>query len=289
MRFQASRAVYRNNAHHCAHQSFGVFVEQRKNRIAVGGLRKANPNHLTILVEDVLRSPLGQLDPRTLADLVALSEIPTQIPTQLAKQLVSFRERMMREASDLPDGPALADLLRDLAGVAPHAQPRTLRDSIREICADRKHEDVVPAFEALERHWATEEPIEIELPKAPAPEPKRAAAPVKPRRASGGSAKNGAGRPEPVHELLPSAAKPRRRVATSQVNDSRREDWMREDVLSRLENYGSRGLKQEIIVAGTRHRSPYSDLGEGEVLAILRKMKREGRVRFSAGRWMLNK
>lgn len=280
--------MHRKSARYGA-QHFGVLVEQRKNRIAVGGLRKANPNHLTAMVEDVLRSPLTQLDPRTLADLVALAEIPNQIPTQLAKQLVSFRDRMMREAADLPDGPPLAELLRDLASVAPHAQPSSLRDSIRGVCGDRKHEDVVPAFEALERHWATEEPIEIELPKAT--EPKRAAAPaVKPRRASSSSASSSsAARPEPVHEFLPSAAKPRRRVGASSSNDSRREDWMREDVLSRLVNYGSRGLKQEIIVAGTRHRSPYSDLAESEVLAVLRKMKREGRVRFSAGRWMINK
>jgi len=264
-------------------------VEQRKNRIAVGGLRKANPNHLTILVEDVLRSPLTQLDPRTLADLMALSEIPNQIPTQLAKELVSFRERMTREAGDLPDGPALAELLRDLAGVAPHAQPACLRDSVREVCADRKHEDVIPAFEALEQHWATEEPIEIELPAAaPVPETKRAPAPVKPRRSASRSSSD-ADRPEPQHEYLPSAAKPRRRTSAISSNDSRREDWMREDVLSRLVIYGSRGLKQEMVVAGTRHRSPYENLAEGEVLAVLRKMKREGRVRFSAGRWMINK
>jgi hypothetical protein len=264
-------------------------VEQRKNRIAVGGLRKANPDHLTILVEDVLRSPLAQLDPRTLADLVALSEIPNQLSTQLAKQLVSFRERIVREAGDLPDGPALADLLRDLAGVAPHAQSVGLRDSIRAVCADRKHEDVVPAFDALEQHWATEEPIEIELPvAAPVPETTRAPAAVKPRRSAARSSSD-AGRAEPNHEYLPSSAKPRRRTSAVSSNDSRREDWMREDVLSRLVIYGSRGLKQEMVVAGTRHRSPYEDLAEGEVLAVLRKMKREGRVRFSAGRWMMNK
>jgi len=260
-------------------------VEQRKNRIAVGGLRKANPTHLTVLVEDVLRTPLMQLDPRTFADLLALSEIPNQIPTQLARQLSAFRDRMMREVGDLPDGPPLAEFLRDLSGVAPHAQPECLRTGIRGICADCKHEDVVPAFEALERHWGTEEPIEIELPKAPPPAPKRAAAPVKPRRASSSSA-----RAEPRIEILePSDAKPRRRPPTRGTPDSRREDWMREDVLSRLNNYGTRGLKQQIIVAGTRHRAPWDDLSEGEVLAVLRKMKREGRVRFSAGRWMINK
>ncbi len=271
----------------------GVLVEQRKNRIAVGGLRKANPSHLTILVEDVLRSPLMQLDPRTLADLMALSEIPTQIPTGLARDLVSFRDRMLREISDLPDGPPLAEFLRDLSGVAPHAQPECLREGVQALCEERKHEDVVPAYEALERHWATEEPITIELPKAPPPKPKRAAAPVKPRRASGGGASEdddtASARPAPRHQVLSPAAKPRRRTKSTASTDSRREDWMREDMLSRLVNYGSRGLKQEIIVAGTRHRSPFEDLDEKDVLAVLRKMKREGRVRFSAGRWMINK
>ena len=268
-------------------------MEQRKNRIAVGGLRKANPTHLTVLVEGVLRTPVMQLDPRTFADMMALSEIPNQIPTQLARQLTAFAERMQREIGDLPDGPPLAEFLRDLAGVPPHAQPECLRAGVREVCAECKHEDVVPAFEALERHWASEEPIEVELPKAPAPAPKRAAPAVKPRRASSraSSSASSADSSEsgPSIEVLKPVSGPRRRKSPRANTDSRREDWMREDVLSRLVNYGSRGLKQEIIVAGTRHRAPFDDLSEGEVLAILRKMKREGRVRFSAGRWMINK
>lgn len=263
-------------------------MEQRKNRIAVGGLRKTNPTTLTVLVEDVLRTPVQQLDPRTFADLLALSEIPNQLPTSLARQLATFRDRMMREIGDIPDGPPLAAFLRDLISVAPHAQPECLRAGLRGVCSDYKHEDVVPAFEALERHWASEEPIAIELPKDPAPAPKRAPAPVRPRRAS--SPSSSADRPAPVVEILePADAKPRRRSRNAAVvADTRREDWMREDVLSRLKNYGSRGLKQQIIVAGTRHRAPWDDLSEKEVLTILRKMKREGRVRFSAGRWMIS-
>jgi len=261
-------------------------VEQRKNRIAVGGLRMAPPTRLTVLVEDVLRTPLQQLDPRTFADLLALSEVPNQLPTQLARQLAAFRDRMMRELGDLPDGPPLAGFLRDLVDVAPHAQPSCLRDGVREVCAEYKHEDVLPAFEALDRHWGTEEPIEVELPKDPAPAAKPAAA-VRPRRASAKS-KAADTRAEPLVEILePVDAKPRRRAPSNGNTDTRREDWIREDVLSRLKNYGSRGLKQQIIVAGTRHRAPWDDLSEKEVLAVLRKMKREGRVRFSAGRWMI--
>jgi hypothetical protein len=70
--------------------------------------------------------------------------------------------------------------------------------------------------------------------------------------------------------------------------DTRREEWIREDVISRLVNYGAKGLKEPIVVAGARHRSPWKDMTETEVLAVLRKLKREGRLRDSAGRWMIN-
>ena len=265
-------------------------MEQRKNRIAVGGLRKADPTHLTVLVQDVLRLPLLQLDPRTFADLMALSEIASQVPTQLAKELASFGDRMMRETGDLPDGPPLADFLRELAGVHAHAQPTCLREGLQTLCVNRTHEEVVPAFEALERHWATEEPMPVELAQ---PAPKPVTKVPTPRRGSASSASS-ASSPEvakvrrPTLDILPPVSAPRRRAGSAVMSDTRREDWIREDVLSRLVNYGSRGLKEQIIVAGTRHRAPWDDLTEGEVLAVLRKLKREGRVRYSAGRWMLN-
>jgi hypothetical protein len=263
-------------------------VEQRKNRIAVDGLRNSNPSTLAVMVDGVLRTPVQQLNPRTFADLMALSEIPEQLPAGLAKSLSEVRDRMMREVADIPDGAPMASFLRDLVEVAPSAQSASLREGLRTICAESTHEDVVPAFEALEGHWATEEPIEIVLPKDPAAAPKAAPAAVRPRRASSAKAASPEAAAPVIEVLEPVDAKPRRRAGAAAVADTRREDWMREDVVSRLKNYGSRGLKQEIIVAGTRHRAPWDDLTEKEVLAILRKMKREGRVRFSAGRWMIS-
>jgi hypothetical protein len=270
-------------------------VEQRKNRIAVGGLRSADPTHLTVLVQDVLRLPVLQLDPRTFADLMALSEIASQVPTQLAKELSAFRDRMLREAGDLPDGPPLADFLRDLSGVSAHAQPACLREGLQALSGMRTHEEVTPAFEALERHWATEAPLQIDLPK-PAPAASAVTKVPTPRRntsaaSATASASAAADAPKvrrPVVEVLAPVSAPRRRAGGTALNDTRREDWIREDVLGRLVNYGTRGLKEQIIVAGTRHRAPWDDLTEAEVLAVLRKLKREGRVRYSAGRWMLN-
>ena len=262
-------------------------MEQRKNRIAVGGLRKADPTQLNAYVQDVLRLPVLQLDPRTFADLMALSEVASQLPTQLAKELAAFRDRMLREVGDLPDGPPLADFLRDLAGVAAHAQPACLREGVQALGGTRTHEEVIPAFEALERHWATEEPLPVELPQASPAKATVTKVPT-PRRSSSSATAEAPKPRRPVVEVLAPVSAPRRRTSGAALNDTRREDWIREDVLSRLVNYGTRGLKEQIIVAGTRHRASWEDLAEGEVLAVLRKLKREGRVRYSAGRWMLN-
>jgi hypothetical protein len=60
---------------------------------------------------------------------------------------------------------------------------------------------------------------------------------------------------------------------------------VREYVLERLQNYGHDGLKEAIVVAGSRHRAPWKDLTEKEVLSVLRQMERDGNVRHSAGRW----
>ncbi len=253
-------------------------MEQRKNRISVGGLRKANPTHLAVLVQDVLRLPVLQLDPRTFLDVMALSEIASQVSTQLAKELAAFRDQKLREIGDLPDGPPLADFLRDLHSVDAGLHPACVREGIIAICEECRHEDVEPAFDALQRHWDSEDPLEIELPKAPPPAAKKPAAAAS---APAAAAK------QPRHEILKPADRTPRRAVPRANEDSRREEWIREDVLSRLVNYGTRGLKEQIVVAGTRHRSSWTDLTELEVLTVLRKLKREGRVRFSAGRWMI--
>ncbi len=244
-------------------------MEQRKNRISIGGLRKADPTHLSILTQDVLRRPVTQIEPGTLADLLALSEIPEQLPTQMAKDLTRFHDQMVREIGDLPDGTPLAELLLEITALDVSRIPSCLRTGLRKVCTDRRHEEVVPAFEKLVAHWESGQPSDLVLPRPAAPQPAKTATSARSTTAK--------------HEVLPTRQPTAR--ATVQL-DSRREDWVREDVMSRLVNYPGRGLKQPILVAGTRHRSPFEDMGEAEVLAILRKLKREGRVRFSAGRWI---
>lgn len=243
-------------------------METRKNRMAVGGLRKADPGTLEVLVAEVLRRPLGQIEPATLMDLLALSEVPDQIGGQLSKEFTAFRDQMFREIGDLPDGPVLAEFCAELRSVEATHIPKNVRSALSELLPEVRTEEAVGGVEALLAHVETAEPAAVALPLKAEPLPE--------------SKQTGAG--TPVKTVV--KAKPKR-TRRSTIVDDRREAWIREDAIGRLKNWGSKGLKESIVVAGARHRSPWKDLTESEVLATLRKMKREGQVRFSAGRWMV--
>ena len=239
-------------------------METRKNRMTVGGLRKADPATLEILAADVMRRPLGQIEPGTLMDLLALAEVPDQVGGQLSKELTRFRDQMFREVSDLPDGPALAEFCAELRALDPALIPANVRAHFSERIVEVRTEDAVGGIEALLAHVESVPPSPVALPLRPEPS---------------------ASAPAPKVQKVASKPKATRTRRTTVVDD-RREAWIREDALERLKGWGAKGLKESIVVAGARHRSPYKDLTEAEVLATLRKMKREGHLRFSAGRWM---
>lgn len=243
-------------------------METRKNRMAVGGLRNADPGTLEVLVAEVLRRPLGQIETTTLMDLLALSEVPDQIGGQLSKEFTRFRDQMFREIGDLPDGPVLAEFCAEIRTVEATHIPKNVRSTFSELLPEVRTEEAVGGVEALLAHVEGSEPSAVSLPlKAePLPESKQTGAST-------------------AQKTVVKAKLKRTRRST--IVDDRREAWIREDAVGRLKNWGSKGLKESIVVAGARHRSPWKDLTEAEVLATLRKMKREGQVRFSAGRWMV--
>ncbi len=245
-------------------------MERRKNRMSVGGLRLAEPTTLSVLTQDVLRLPVTQIEPSTLLDLLALAEVPDQLTSALSKELARFREQIYREIEDLPDGEPLAELANELSEISAEQAPQSLRDHLGGLVDEREHPEAVEALERLMAHWEGTEPKAIKL-----PEPSKA-----PRVESGSKAK--------VEKVAAKPKRAKRATTPAPLKDPRREEWVREDAMARLKNYGARGLKEAIVVAGCRHRSPWKDMDKGEVLATLRKLKREGRLRFSAGRWMIN-
>jgi len=257
-------------------------MESRKNRVSVAGLRKAEGLMLGILTQDVVRLPLGQIDRGTLADIIALSEVPEQLPKQLADDLVRFSPQMFREVGDLPDGPACLEFLQEIAALDAARVPATLRACISEQAAVRKDGDVLSAIARLEERFAGAAPEAIQL---PAPRP--AAKPSSSRIVAGPVSNPGRSLIEKVAPPKPRGERRAASTPAAQV-DNRRGEWVQEDVLDRLKQYAVKGLGEAVLVAGARHRSPWKDLGEPEVLAVLRRLGREGKVRFSAGRWYID-
>lgn len=249
-------------------------MDAQKKRIAVQGLRRADADTLLVLTQDVLRATIGRVEPATLCDLLALSELDTGLNVALHRDLKAFQLQMFREMEDLPDSSVLADYARELAAVDPKRVPTCLREAVARLAPERKHLDAVAALAELAARWEGTTPDKVVLTVRLAPGTRA----VKPRPEIA---------PKPVRERLPPAHPPVQRVRTPAAQvDERRVTWVEEEVLNRLEPYGVNGLKEAVLVAGARHRSPYKDLAEDEILAVLRRLKRENRVRNVGNRWM---
>ncbi len=244
-------------------------MEDKKKLVAVAGLRKADPTTLQVLTQDVLRTPLVRIDPGTLVDLLALSELDDgQLPVILTRELAHFQAQMFRELADLPDGPVLASFAQDLSALPAERVPNCLREAVAQLLPERKIDEAVEALEGFLAGVEGTDPDPVELPSAPIAN-------------SVGSA--------PVQKVTarkPAKASSRRSTPAAQV-DERRGQWIEGDVMERLNNYHN-GLKESVMVAGARHRAPWEDVSEKEVMTVLRRLKREGRLRFSAGRWLIN-
>lgn len=252
-------------------------METRKNRMSIAKLRSSDTNTLLVLTQDAFGLPLGQIDPATLVDLIALSELDEQLTTSLSRDLQNFRTQAFNQITDLPDGEALAGFVAEITALEPVSVPQTLREYLAELLPLRRHPESLEKLQALAMRLDGHSPESITLPEAPAKATKSKA---KTTKAKATKAKTTKAKAAPKKKRTT-------RITASQVDD-RKAEWIEEDVISRLQNYGSRGLKEAIILAGARHRAPMKDLSEAEILAVMRRLKRESKVRFSAGRWIIS-
>jgi hypothetical protein len=241
-------------------------------RAHVEGLRRYDAMTIMVLAGDLLRVPLSGVDRRSLCDLVALSE-RTDLPVQLTRDLQKYREQMIREFNDLPDGDKLRLFLSELTEVDASRVPGTLREGVLA----RIEEPLLPRtqelFEGLARHFESLEPEDAESTDRPAVRVEQVQAKKKPVARTEGKRGPQRGRDEP------------RRIAKPKITPERAE-WIRNDVLARLADYPDQGLKQAMLVAGARHRAPWNDLKESEIVIVLKSLESGHRVRNIAGRWI---
>lgn len=268
----------------------------RINRADMEGLRSSDPLTLSVLCQDLLRRPLIQLTPRTLCDLLALSEVP-DLPKQLRRDLEAFRLQMLREFSDLPEGLVLGEFLEELRELPPEKIPDCFRVAIvdrAEVAA--KHPASAPHIEALLSDFEANEAEfldpagkaqkvkvhQFDVPdshKAPDERARKRRSASSPRRPAGMT--GGGGPKKESYKGNPTTKLPMR-----STKDPERAVWIRRDLTEKLGAYPN-GLKTGVLVAGARHRAPWDDVAPDEIMAVLRAMAREGKARTASGRWKL--
>lgn len=237
-------------------------------RVQIKGLRDADIATLRVLTQDILALPLNQIDASTFCDLVALSELKKELPNDLSRELSSFRESRIRELGDLPDGPVLAEWLATLSAVASAEIPQAVREAIAALVPMRTEAESVEALEKVMAHAGSEAPAAVTIKEA---------------------AEKASMAEEAVKERKPAKKKaPAKRKSAASQKDPARAEWVEEYMLARLVNYET-GLKEAVLVGGTRFKSPWKDMTDKEIRAVLRRMGREGKVRTTVGRWLIER
>ena len=238
-------------------------MDMETKRVTVEGLRGADVATLQVLTQDVLGLPMNQVHPGTVCDLFALAEVSDQVPDQLARDLASFVERCQRELGDLPDATSLSSYTTDLKQVDGSLIPETMRAVLDQLGANGD-DDVAEVVNSLKAHFGGAEPAPFEVSEATSMASKAA------------------------DEKTAAAAPKKRTTKTKSKADEERRAWIQEFVLSRLTNYET-GLKESLLVGAARHKAPWDDLTDREVRSVLRAMGRDGRIRTTVGRWLINR
>ena len=237
-------------------------MSNETKRVTIEGLRGADVATLQVLTQDVISLPLNQIHPTTACDLFAIAEVSDQVPEQLAQDLSAFVSRAKRELADMPDGAAVVDFTQALLEGDASLVPETFRTMVTTIEAG--DEEGTAQVAALASHFEGAE-----------------AAPFALGESSSMAAK--AAETRTVAKKAPKA-----KTKTAKKDDTERREWISEFVLSRLVNYET-GLKESLLVGAARHKAPWEDMTDREVRSVLRAMGRDGKLKTTVGRWLLNR
>ncbi len=239
-------------------------MDMETKRVTVEGVRGADAATLQVLTQDVLGLPINQISPATVCDLFALAEVADQVPSELARDLAAFCERCGRELGDIPDANTLAAYTSGLKEVDGGLIPETLRQVFGSLGEAAGDEDIQGVLSDLAAYYGETPPAPFEVSTAPSAASVAAAAKAPAKKAP---------------------AKKRTKAADK---DPQRVEWIQEFVVGRLANYET-GLKESLLVGAAKHKSPYDDLTDREVRAVLRAMGRSGKLHTTVGRWLLNR
>lgn len=236
-------------------------------------LRGLDPVMLEVQGQEMLRRPTAQLEPLNLLDLIALFENPSH-PKAIANALGLWVGRAEREMADIPSGRPWMEFLDEYASVPGRHVPETFRGWLRRQ-AERGEGRAADRIHQLLARWAGEEPEPFLLGKLVTRVVTVAAPP-----------------PEPTSRERASVRAPRDRApevtrAAAPVADPAQHQWLVDVVLERVAQAPESGLAEAVLLAGIKHRARdrFPHLSPADIQAVLRELKANNRVRYSAGRY----
>jgi hypothetical protein len=233
-----------------------------------------SPVTMEIHTVDILRLPLGAVDPRTVADIAALSTAEG-MPKALARTYATFADRMKNEISDLPSGHGFRSFVAEIAEIPAAEVPEPVRAAVRlQAAAEARPAVDREQAAALCAVWDAVPPQEVRVAEAPPPEE------VKVKRMSA---------KEPVaEEPTRKRAATTRKKRAAPVRDEERMTWLRDAALERLGRHGEGGLLEDVLIAGICRASRDTDhqgVSAYDVKTALKELEAENRVKHSARRW----
>ena len=248
--------------------------------VQIDNLRTKDPIILQIELAEAVRKPIPAIEIGTLLDMVALSEVEG-LPKRLSKMLTTFVGRVENEIVDLPES-TFRQLAQDLTDIAPERVCASFRKIIQVECdRDGRSDAGRGRLETLLEAWQPVDPELIEVSSA-APKIQRAGEMGTREKRIGGVVEA----PKARTRRASTAA----RKVSAPAGDPERDSYVRQQILERLANKDS-GLKEMVLVAGVRHhaKASYPRLLPNDVLTVLKRMKETEAIKFSAGRWFIEK
>jgi hypothetical protein len=217
---------------------------------------------------------MRQLEPSSVLDLLALSEVSDSQPL-VAREMSGFADRILKEVSDIPDGPSWAEFVSEFASLEASRTPDCFRAMLRgqiEARGAGDHADSTTLVAAWDEVPA--EPFQFGEVEAKIERSTKVAKP------KGGGA---------VDDKT--AAKPKKRTTQKKEVDPVRQKFIRNMCLERLRGYVENGLSEKILITGVSFaaRKTYPNISPAEVVAVMKILETDGVARRTAGRWILGR
>lgn len=237
---------------------------------------------LKVLTPELTRLHVDRIAVPCIADLFAISEVT--LPSTLAAEIKNWATRAARDILDLPDGTERIEFLNSVLELPPGQIPASMREPVLGL-GTSKQTDVTRLVDDLRSRFEQVPPDILKLPAPARKETSKSGADA----GAAGTSKTTRTTAEKAPKVAKVAKTPRAPRTPASMVDPRRAEFIRGDVMDRLSvrEYAERGLKESIVIAGVRHRSPFKDMTEEEVKAEMRKLEREGKVKHTGDRWII--